>query len=153
MKNRCLSPFFAPVTFVFAVVSAFAQNAPFTPLRVETPAEALRSHGITDLSEESLTTALRNRDPQVRTLAANKLAGDGRSDAVPAIETALADEKDLRAQAQIAEALVILHDPKGVERLRSMCTDTSMPSEGLLAAIDVLQITHSSMGVCGQTVL
>ena len=48
---------------------------------------------------------------------------------------------------------MILHDPKGVERLRSVCTDTSMPSEGLLAAIDVLQITHSSMGVCAQTVL
>lgn len=133
-----------------ACAQGFTVTTNFPPI---TFAEALRSHGITDLSEESLIAALRNSDPEVRSLAANKLAEDGHLDAVQAIEAALADERDLNAQANIAEALSALHDPKGVEHLHSMCTDPSMPSKGLVAALQVLEITNSSSAICANNVL
>ncbi len=133
---------------------SFGQDAPFKPLPAPVPlSEALRSRGVTDLSEDSLIAALKHRDPVVRGFAACELAAEGHSDALPAIEAALSEEKDLQAQANISEALWVLHDPKGLGHLHSMCTDSSTPVVGLLSALQILQLTQSAMGDCAATVL
>ncbi len=135
-------------------VSASAQEptivSDFPPT---TFAEALRSLGIYDQSEKSLIAALGSSNPEVRSLAANKLAGDGRSDAVGSIEAALGVEKDLNTQANIAGALVALHDTKGAEYLRSMCSNPSMPLSGVIAATRMLQTVQSPTGFCSETLL
>ncbi|MGA7860160.1 MAG: hypothetical protein WCA11_19645, partial [Terracidiphilus sp.] len=82
------------VMLVATAANARAQDTGITLVRPRPLAEALRSHGVTDLSEKSLLAALKNSDPAVRSLAANKLAEDGYADAGPSIEAALTDEKN-----------------------------------------------------------
>lgn len=93
--------------------AAFAQDVELRSPRLSSLAESLASHGLTDLSEESLLAALSSSDPQVRTLAAMKLEEDHREDAAPAIESVLSREQDLKAQIGLSEALWGLHDDHG----------------------------------------
>jgi HEAT repeat protein len=116
-------------------------------------AQVLKEHGITDLSESTLIAALSSTDSTVRNVAANKLAEDGRSDSIPAIEVALMREKDLDTRAGIAVALWSLHDPQGLEQLHLLCTDANVGVKDLLPALRALQLTHSSSGVCAETLL
>ena len=126
-----------------------AKNPSVTPLPAPVPLpDALRSRGITDLSEQSLRGALRHRDPAVRSLAANELAAEHFTDALPEIEQALSIEKNPQAEANIAEALCALHDAKGVEHLKTVCADSSLPAVNLIPALRVLQLTQSRMGNC-----
>jgi hypothetical protein len=153
MKNLSLRLLFAVATLGLAIASGHAQDVPFTvPHSVPIP-EALRAHGITDLSEGSLIAALKSSDPQARGMAALQLGEDGHSGAAQAIEAAFADEKDLSTKVNLAEALWELHDPRGVEHLHAMCTDPSMPFVGLISAVDALQYTSSPSGVCAENVL
>jgi len=153
MSSRTSHRFKEAAVFGFFAGLCFGQNAPFKPVPTPTLSEALRSRGVTDLSEPSLIAALKHRDPVVRSIAANELAAEGHADALPAIENALLEETDFEAQANISEALWVLHDPKGLERLHAMCTDPSMPVAGLLSALQSLQLTRSTMGDCAATVL
>ena len=131
-----------------------SQEAPFAVVhRPQTLEDALRERGITDQSKQSLIAALHDSDWQVRGIAANKLAADGHLDAIPAIESALSAEEDLNTQANLAEALWVLHDPKGVEHLHSMCTNEKLPLTGLLAAIRTLQIIQVTSGECAVTLM
>jgi len=115
-------------------------------------AEDLSSYGI-DLSRQSLVAALSNKDPKVRSLAANQLVQDGDQDAIPSIEAALAIEKDPHARMGIAAALSAVPDSKGVESLQAMCNDTTLPFRMQLAAVQTLQIAHSPSGVCADAML
>lgn len=136
------------------VFSGLSQDAPFAPF--PTPrsfADALRSHGITNLSENSLVEELNNSSPEVRGLAAHKLAEDRASDATPAIESALAREKDLKVQVDLSTALWELHDGKGVTHLQSMCADDSSAIGAVLEAIRALDRTQAPSGVCAETLL
>ena len=63
--------------------AAFAQDVEVTIPRMHSFEEELASHGLTDLSEESLIAALSHSDPKVRTMAAMKLAQDHQDDATP----------------------------------------------------------------------
>jgi hypothetical protein len=137
-----------------STASMLSQDAPFAPFPpTRSFAEALRSHGITDLSRSSLASELNNSDPQVRTLAAHQLAENHDLDAAPAIESALAQEQDLNAQVEFSEALWALQDQKGVAHLSSMCADSSLRLHFILEAIRVLNRTHSSSGICAETLL
>ena len=79
------------------VAIASAQEAPLVVVPgPHTLEDALREHGVTDQSEQSLISALQDSDQQVRSIAANKLAADGRLNAAPAIESALSNEQDLQ---------------------------------------------------------
>jgi HEAT repeat protein len=92
-------------------------------------------------------------NPEIRILAANKLAEDGAHDAIPAIETALQVEKSVNAEANIAQALWVLHDPKGVERLLTMCADPGLRTGDLLITLVILQNTQTSVSTCANTLL
>lgn len=115
-------------------------------------AEELRVRGI-DLSRKSLISALSNGDSQIRVLAANQLAHNRDSDAVPSIEEALSTEKQPEAQIGIAVALWVLNDPKGVEQLHAMCRDPSLPVTFVIRAVQALENTHSSTADCAEIVL
>jgi hypothetical protein len=153
MKARRLRLLFAVATLGLAFASAYAQDVPFTvPHSVPFP-EAMRSHGITDLSEGSLIANLKNSDPQVRGMVAIHLWTIGHSGAAEAIEAAFADEKNLEVKVNLAEALWELHDPRGVEHLHAMCTDPAMRYDGLISAVDALQMQSLPSGVCAENVL
>ncbi len=141
----------ASLAVVVAISSAqeasiIVVNGP--PRTLEAP---LREHGVTDQSEQSLISVLQGSHQQVRSIAANKLAADGHLDAIPAIETALSNEQDLQTQTQLAQALWVLHDPRGVEHLHSMCINAQLPMHGLLSAVRTLQIIGVSTGECADT--
>lgn len=131
--------------------AAFAQDVELRSPRLSSLAESLASHGLTDLSEESLLAALSSSDPQVRTLAAMKLEEDHREDAAPAIESVLSREQDLKAQIGLSEALWGLHDDHGIAHLRTMCTDSSLNFITLISVLDALRLTHSPAEVCAET--
>lgn len=138
----------------FAIVSAglalfgSAHGAALTSLE-----NALRERGVTDQSQASLMGHLQGRDKVVRALAANKLAADGHLDAVPAIESALSAEHDLKTQTELSQALWILRDPKGSQHLRAMCADSSMPLSVLTTAVQKLQMLHLPSGECAATLM
>lgn len=137
----------------FSPFGAVAQAITAEQPTLKNLAVALRLHGITDLSEESLTSELNNSDPEVRNLAANKLAEDHYSQSAPAIESALSREKNIDTQIGFAEALWVLHDAKGVAYLQSMCADPSLSVEATTAAVRALYITRSSGVGCAERLL
>ena len=131
--------------------TAFAQDVEVRTPRINSLVEALASHGVTDLSEASLIAALSHSDPQVRTIAAMKLAEDHRGDAAPAIESALSREQNLTAQIGLSQALWGLRDDHGVAHLHAMCMDSSLSFITLISVIDALRNTRSPAGVCAET--
>ncbi len=144
----------ALLIFSVAAGAAFPQDVQGSPQitsRMISLAEVLSSHGVTDLSEQSLISTLTNSNPQVRSVAAMKLAEDHHDDAAPAVESALSREQDLNAQIGLSEALWGLHSEKGIAHLRAMCTNSSLKLATLIAVVDALRLTHSRAGVCAET--
>ncbi len=132
----------------FAVVpTARVGGSPLTSL-----ADALHAKGI-DLSRPSLLAALRNSDPAVRGLAANKLAENQDAEALPAIKEALSVEKDLRARINFGLALWTLQDPDGLTVLHGMCADPSFSIDTIVAVVQELSLIHESSEVCVKPVL
>jgi HEAT repeat protein len=115
-------------------------------------ADSLHSRGV-ETSRPSLIAALRNSDPEIRSLAALKLSEDHDLDAAPAIESALSLEKNLRARIDIASALWTLQDPKGLSSLNTMCSDPSLPINIIVDVVQKLSMIHESSGACIATVL
>jgi HEAT repeat protein len=120
--------------------------------RGKTTAEELQSYGI-EFSERSFVAALRNSNPRVRVLAAHQLQSDHDADAIPAIESALSDEKDPRAGVGIATALSALHDPRGTEYLQAMCADTTQPIRVVFDAAQMLQVLDAPSAGCADVLL
>jgi hypothetical protein len=131
--------------------AAFAQDFEVSTPRMHSLEEGLASHGLSDLSEQSLIAALSHSDPHVRTMAAMKLAEDHHDDAAPAIESALSREQDLNTQIGLSEALWGLHDSYGIAHLHAMCADSSLSFSTLISVIDALRLTHSPTGACAET--
>lgn len=154
IKARKCAAFTLAAIVCHGVLATLAQSPQIaTRFPPRTLADALREHGINDLSEESLTAALANSDPEVRSVSANKLAEAGYADAIPAIESALSREQDAGAQVGIAEALWVLHDQKGVQHLQTMCMDSSLPFQALISTVRALKLTNSPEGMCAQALL
>jgi len=136
---------------ISSIGAAFAQNLEVSTPQIHSLKDDLASHGLTDLSEESLIAALSHSDPHVRTTAAMKLEEDHRDDAAPAIESALSREQDLNAQIGLSEALWGLHDDHGIAHRHAMCRDSSLSFITLISVVDALGHTHSPAGVCAET--
>lgn len=128
-------------------IIAHANGSPPTSL-----ADSLRSKGI-DLSRPSLLAALRNSDPQVRGLAAMKLAENHDSEAVPAIKNALAVETSPSARIDFGLALWTIKDPDGIVTLRAMCSDASLSIDAIVEVVQELSMIHESSQPCASPVL
>lgn len=143
----------ATLALLFLLGRAIPQNAGVNLGGMPQPlGDSLRGRGI-DVSEPSLVAALRNIDPEVRSLAALKLAEDRYLDAVPAIEEALSLEKDSKSRIAIAEALWGLHDPKGLVSLQGMCADNALPVYVLVDVVRHLNMIAESSGMCVDPIL
>ena len=82
--------------------------------------ELLKRHNI-ELTQPALIRALKNPDPEVRDLAAQKLAEDGATEAIPAIMQALASEKVPWTRMNIAFALAVMGESIGFDTLEDNC--------------------------------
>jgi hypothetical protein len=127
------------------VVSS-STGGPLTPF-----ADTLRAHGF-DTSEPSLLRALGNSDPEVRSVAALKLAEDHHFGAVRSIKDALASESNLRTRIAMSEAIWGLHDPKGIASLQAMCSDQSLALSDLVEVVQHLNILGHSSQLCADPV-
>jgi HEAT repeat protein len=126
MRCRQISPWNAAVLSSVLSIMAIAQDVEIiTNSQHRTVAGDLRAHGI-ELSEQSLIAALGNKEPIVRSLAANKLIADRGSDAIPFIEAALSIEKDPTTRLGMATALSAIGDTEGIEHLQRMCNDATL---------------------------
>jgi HEAT repeat protein len=133
---------------ILLLSSATAQNAARSvngPLT--STADSLRALGI-DLSESSLIAALRNGNPEIRSLAALQLAGDHDFDAILPIEDALSIEANTRSRIGMAQALWSLHDPKGVASLQELCSTVALPIDDLVEVVQSLNNLNESSGTC-----
>lgn len=116
------------VTLILAVAlvgsQPISQNNDGGPL--PTFGELLKRHNI-QLTQPALVDALRNTDPEVRDLAANKLAEDKAVETIPAIKDALASEKVPWTRMNIALALAEMDESIGFDTLEDNCKnkDTS----------------------------
>ena len=70
-----------------------------------------------ELTQQGLVDALRNTDPEVRSLAAHKLAEDKAVETIPAIKDALATEKVPWTRMNIALALAEMGESIGFDTL------------------------------------
>jgi hypothetical protein len=119
------------------IPSTSAQEAPEVQVGSGRPSrfgDLLREHNI-DLTEPALVRALKNRDSDVRFLAAMKLAEDKAVDAIPAVRRAMAAERTPRTRVNIAVALGLLGDPSGRDELIELCADGDFPPEFRLYAV------------------
>ncbi|MGH7340130.1 MAG: HEAT repeat domain-containing protein [Candidatus Rokuibacteriota bacterium] len=82
--------------------------------------ELLREHGI-ELTNEAVVQALENPNPEVRWLAAYKLAADRQVDVIPAVRGALAADPRWSNRLNIGYALAQLGDDVGFETLTQVC--------------------------------
>jgi len=117
-----------PLAIVAVLVTAATCQSGAEPGRGGPPstAQLLRQHRV-ELTKDSLVRALQDPDPQVRYLAAEKLAEDGAQDARPFIATALRIEKVPDTRVNMAFALALLKDENGIASLRSECSDGELP--------------------------
>jgi hypothetical protein len=115
-------------------------------------ASSLHAHGI-EISPPSLILALRNADPEIRSLAALKLAEDHDSDSIASIENSLDVEKNSRVKIDMAAALWGLNDPKGVLILQTMCSDSALPISLIVEVVQRLANINESSAPCADRVL
>jgi len=147
-----ISMILTTVGFALIGVATAQDTVTKTDHALKSFADSLRSHGI-EISKQALTIALSNNDPEVRALAANQLAQDHDSDAIPSIEQALSNEKDSRTRVEISSALWALGDSKGANELQAMCSTASLPIAVTIEAVQNLQMVHLSTSGCVTTVL
>jgi HEAT repeat protein len=120
--------------------------------RMPTLDEALRSHNI-EPTASTLVNALKHADPEVRYLAAQKLAESKRTDAIPAIVEALASEKVPLTRVNVAYALAQLSDTRGFGALEDGCSKGRLdPQTSALSAQYLLDLHHEHLS-CLNSVL
>ncbi len=105
---------------IFIAALAWSQSPSESNGAIPTASELLKRHNI-QLTQTALVDALRNADPEVRYLAALKLAEDKAIETVPAIKDALTSEKVPRTRTNIAFALAELGDQLGFDTLEGNC--------------------------------
>jgi HEAT repeat protein len=111
--------------------------------RPPTIEEVLRNHNI-ELTKTALLGALRNENPEIRWLAAQKLAQAGFSDTIPEITDALRrDSGSTLSQVNIALALAKMGSTEGFAVLTSFCENAERaPERSLLAARYLLDLAR-----------
>lgn len=128
-------------------INAIPQLTP-TPPGGEGSSAPLRSSDILSakgiaISHTSLTAALHDKDPSIRTAAAVVLAQHKDSEAIPLVESALATESNPKTVVEMASVLMSLGDAVGTDRLTRICTDPSAPSRTVSYAVLHLSLRHS----------
>lgn len=108
------------IILILAATLAGSQPPSESNGRLPTCGELLKRHNI-QLTQPALVDALRNADPEVRGLAAQKLAEDKAKAAIPAIKDALASEKVPWTRMDIAFALAQLGETAGFDTLEDNC--------------------------------
>ncbi|MGB2603532.1 MAG: HEAT repeat domain-containing protein [Candidatus Sulfotelmatobacter sp.] len=108
------------IILVLAATLAGGEPASERNGALPTLGELLKRHNI-ELTQSALVQALTNADPEVRYLAALKLAEDKAGEAIPAIKDALASEKVPRTRINIAFALAEFGEPTGFDALEDNC--------------------------------
>jgi HEAT repeat protein len=122
-------------------IAATAQVAPLAPKwlagtpppPVETFADGLTRRNI-PLTEPDLLAALKNPDPEIRSLAAAQLAASDNHPALKYMITAFQDERDPQVQVNIAGAATWLGSNIAIEQLKTICRDINQPSTARLDA-------------------
>jgi hypothetical protein len=114
-------------------------------------AESLQARGI-GITHDSLIAALHNPDPEIRSLAAMKLAEDHDFGAISEIEAALSNETTTRTRIGMSLALRELDNPKGVEGLESMCNDSSLTAESVIELVQTLHLISVPTSACAGSV-
>jgi HEAT repeat protein len=118
-----------------------AQSAPLAPKwlagtpppPVETFADGLTRRNI-PLTEPDLLSALKNPDPEIRSLAAAQLAASDDHSALKYMITAFQDERDPQVQVNIAGAASWLGSNIAIQQLKTICKDVNQPSTARLDA-------------------
>ena len=105
---------------LFKAVILLAMLAEKQSAPLPTFGELLRRHNI-ELTQSALIAALKNPDPEVRDLAAQKLAEDRATEAIPAIIQALASEKVPWTRMNIAFAMAQMGESIGFDTLEDNC--------------------------------
>lgn len=108
------------VTLILAVALVGSQPTSQDNGPGPTFGELLKRHNI-QLTQQGLVDALRNTDPEVRYLAAHKLAEDKAVETIPAIKDALASEKVPWTRMNIALALAEMGESIGFDTLEDNC--------------------------------
>jgi HEAT repeat protein len=135
------STWWFPCAFLLTASLASAQVAPLAPKwlagtpppPVETFADGLTRHNI-PLTEPDLLAALKNPDPEIRSLAAAQLAASDDHAALKFMITAFTDERDPQVQVNIAGAATWLGSNIAIEQLKTVCRDINQPSTARLDA-------------------
>lgn len=118
---------FLALLMLGCALGLFSQNTPtagFGERHSRTLEEVLRAHNI-QLTRAGLVDALRNADPEVRSVAAQKLAGDNADDTLPALMEALTVETVPSTRLNLAFAVGKFGEAKGLEALEAGCKDPS----------------------------
>ena len=115
------------------LVAPLALSAQAPPTIAASLAE---KHVGTSLPE--LIGALRNPDPQVRSMAAMELASEGHKEEAASLRSALDRETDLNARVGIARALAVMGDSEGEKAVTDICQDKAVSSFLRIAAASSL---------------
>jgi HEAT repeat protein len=129
------------IAFLLTTSLAAAQVAPLAPKwlagtpppPVETFADGLTRRNI-PLTEPDLIAALKNPDPEIRSLAAAQLAASDDHSALKYMITAFQDERDPQVQVNIAGAASWLGSNIAIQQLKNICRDINQPSTARLDA-------------------
>lgn len=119
------------------------------PPPVETFADGLTRHNI-PLTEPDLLSALKNSNPEIRSLAAAQLAASDDHAALKYMITAFQDERDPQVQVNIAGAATWLGSNLAIEQLKNICRDLNQPSAARLDA--ARYISNKQLSDCFPTV-
>lgn len=129
--------------WLFKAVILLAMLAGKQSAALPTFGELLKRHNI-ELTQSALITALKNPDPEVRDLAANKLAEDGATEAIPAIKQALASEKVPWIRMNIAYALAQMGESIGFDTLQDNCKNKDSGNIRVRSAEYLLRFNRDS---------
>lgn len=111
---------FATLILAVALVGSQPISQQGFGAKPQTFGDLLKLHNI-ELTQQGLVAALRNTDPEVRYLAAHKLAEDKAVETIPAIKDALATEKVPWTRMNIALALAEMGESIGFDTLEDNC--------------------------------
>lgn len=120
--------------------------------RLPTFAELLQSHNI-QLTRPALIAALKNPDPEVRDLAAQKLVEDKAAETIPLIVDALASEKVPWTRMNIAFALASYGEETGFAALEDNCKSHDAGTDVKVYSAEYLLRLKRQSKVCLNAVL